>query len=172
MRRRATLIGALALTLVVVAFGATACTLRGGHVWPFSAGLQSTVKVVCPGHVYTTEGAPIIRPRNNCTPSFTEQDVRDYVTSHTAPLGWIQVVGKPTITAVAFTTIRDLANTTGDSEFTANYPANMVVCVVELKGKFLGDGPIATAIHPFNAAFFLVDAHTGNELMEGGGPVH
>lgn len=172
MRRRAALIGALALTLVVVAFGASAYMLHREHAWLFSASLQTTVKVVCPGRAYATEGAPIIRPRNNCTPSFTAQDVRDYVTSHTAPLGRIQVVGKPTITAIAFTTIRDLANTTGDSEFTANYPADMVVCVVELKGTFIGDAPIATAIHPVSAAFFVVDAHTGNELMEGGGPVH
>ncbi|MGZ6374331.1 MAG: hypothetical protein ACXWPI_06370 [Ktedonobacterales bacterium] len=174
MRGRITLVGVVAITLIiVVAFGATAYLARGGRVWAFSRGVPSPVAVVCPGRRYTTNGLPIIHPRNTCTPSFTKQDVRDYVSHNPHALfGRIVVEGTPTITSITFTTIRDLSRISGDSTYTANYPADMVACVVELSGTFIGDGgPVfsttTTASKPSPLAFSLLDAHTGNELMEG-----
>ncbi len=173
MRSRIKLVGAVAITLIiVVAFGATAYLARGGRVWAFSRGVPSPVAVVCPGRSYTTNSLPIIHLHNTCTPSFTKQDVRDYVSHNPHRLfGRIVVEGTPTVTSITFTTIRDLSRISGDSEFAANYPAEMVVCVVELKGTFIGDGPLfsntTTAPKPSSLAYSLLDAHTGNELMEG-----
>lgn len=180
MRGRIKLVAAAAITIIiVVAFGATAYLARGGRVWAFSREAPSPVAVVCPGPDYTangrsysTIGLPIIHPRNTCTPSFTKQDVRDYVSHHPHALfGRIVVKGTPTITSITFTTIRDLGRISGDSEYEANYPADMVVCVVELRGTFIGDGPLfsttTTAPKPSPLAFSLLDARTGNELMEG-----
>ncbi|MGZ3639793.1 MAG: hypothetical protein ACXVCX_18335 [Ktedonobacterales bacterium] len=171
MRSRIKLVGAVAITIiVVVAFGVTAYLARGGHVWAFSWEAPAPVAVVCPGRSYTTNGLPIIHPRNTCTPSFTKQDVRDYVSHNPHALfGRIEVDGTPTITSITFMTIRDLGHISGDSEYEANYPADMVVCVVELNGTFIiRGGPVftTTAPQPFHSASAILDAHTGNELME------
>ncbi len=169
----------VAVLIVVIVFGATVYIARGGRVWASSRGVPSPVAVVCPGPEYTaygrsysTIGLPTIQPRNTCTSSFTEQDVRAYVSHNPHRLfGGIVVEGTPTVTSITFTTIRDLSRISGDSEFAANYPAEMVVCVVELKGTFIGDGPLfsntTTAPKPSSLAYSLLDAHTGNELMEG-----
>src|SRR5690349_6857861 len=34
---------------------------------------------ICPGPSLPVDGVPAIHPRNGCTPSFTEQDVRSYL---------------------------------------------------------------------------------------------
>lgn len=176
MRDRIKRVGpVVAVVIVVIAFGATVYIARGGRVWASSRGVPSSVAVVCPGPEYTAYGRsysdiglPIIHPRNTCTPSFTKQDVRDYVSHNPHALfGRIVVQGTPTITSITFTTIRDLSRISGDGTYTANYPADMVVCVVELSGTFIGDGPIGVTLHPVHSAFAVLDAHTGNELMEG-----
>lgn len=174
MRRRTTRIGATTLTVVVIAFGAVMSMIRGGGLWPFSPGLPSTLYVVCPGQSQASiaVGATAIQPRNDCTPSFTAQDARDYISQHGIDFGMsTDVVGRLSVHKVAFITIDDLGRASGDSEFAANYPADLAVCYVEVSGTFSMSGPLSQApAHTGpGTAFILFDAHTGNELMSGGG---
>src|SRR5258708_16445389 len=37
---------------------------------------------ICPGPWSPVDGVPAIRPRNGCTPSFTEQDVHSYLAAN------------------------------------------------------------------------------------------
>ncbi|HZC76454.1 MAG TPA: hypothetical protein VE258_01815 [Ktedonobacterales bacterium] len=174
MRNRGLLIGTLAGVVVALAIGTIAYAMHA-HTTAKPASsldLHSHVSVVCPGPTDTVseQGVPAIQPRNNCTPSFTEQDVRAYL-AHVMPLGKIQVIGQPTVVRVVFLTIRDLDQATGDSEWEANYPAAMVVCYVTLRGSFRVFGPPGS--HPpstLSTANILFDAHTGNELAVGAGP--
>src|SRR5258706_8603869 len=126
MRNRGRLTLTLASVIVVLVIGAFAYVLhaRTQGQPASSLHLQSHVSVVCPGPSVTVSevGGPSIQPRNNCTPSFTEQDVRDYL-AHVTGLGHIDVIGKPTVAQVVFLTIRDLGQATHDSEWEANYPA-------------------------------------------------
>jgi hypothetical protein len=174
VRNRGLLIGTLASTVVALAIGTFAYAMHARtQAQPASyPGLKSHVSVVCPGPTDTVseQGVPGIRPRNTCTPAFTEQDVRDYL-ARGITLGKIEVIGQPTVAQVEFLTIRDLSQATGDSEWEANYPANMVVCYVVLHGTFRVSGPPTS--HPPNTvstASILFDAHTGNELVVGAGP--
>lgn len=174
MRRRNILIGTLAIAVVVVAIiGGVAYAVHtraqaqaDGASYP---GLHAPVSVVCPGptHSTTSQGFPGIRPRNDCTPSFTQQDVRDYL-AHGVNLGKIGVAGQPTVTRVVYLTIADLGRASGDSEWEANYPAVMLVCYAGLSGTFSVSSPGGTPIST-NAAFIVFDARTGNQLVMGTG---
>src|SRR5258705_10929334 len=97
MRRRNILLGTLALAVVVATIGGVGSALftRAQASYP---GLHGPVSVVCLGSTSrtnglgrpyraTSQGGRGIRPRNDCTPSFTQQDVRDYV-AHGAFLGF------------------------------------------------------------------------------------
>ena len=144
MRRRNLLIRTLAIALVVATIGGVAYALRSrtqsdGKSYP---GLHAPVSVVCPGlpDSVSGQGSTGIHPRNDCTPSFTQQDVRDYV-AHGVSLGKIGVVGQPTVTRVVFLTIGGLGRASGDSEWEANYPDGLLVCYAELGGSFWVSGP-------------------------------
>jgi hypothetical protein len=184
MRRRNILIGTLALAVVVATIGGVAYALHtraqvhtDGKSYP---GLHAPVSVVCPGPTYTTtglgrpyratgQGGTGIRARNDCTPSFTQQDVRDYL-ARGVSLGMIGVTGQPTVTRVVFLTIGDLDRASGDSEWEANYPADMLVCYAGLSGTFT----FSSGIDPpssLSAVSIVFDAHTGNQLVIVAGPL-
>jgi hypothetical protein len=176
MQRRNILLGTLALAVVVATIGGVAYALHtrtqaqlDGKLYP---GLHAPVSVVCPGPTYLTaarEGFPTIRPRNDCTPSFTQQDVRDHVAQAEVrdyvAFG-VQVTGRPTVTRVIFLTIGDLGRATGDRGWEANYPADMLVCYAGLSGTFIFSSGLGPPSHE-NAAFITFDAHTGNKLVTG-----
>src|SRR5258708_15833014 len=65
---------------------------------------------ICPGPSSPGDGTPAIRPRNDCTPAFTEQDVRAYLAAHLqlALPNVTAVFGQPQIASLRFPTIRDL----------------------------------------------------------------
>ncbi len=143
--------------------------------------------VMCPGPAYSTtgqgrpyrsgQGFPAIHPRNDCTPSFTQQDVRDYV-AHGVSLGpSIQADGEPAVTRVVFLTARDLARATADrdhsfsSSMEANYPPDMLVCYVGLSGTFSFVGDPYGGRSSLSATSIVFDAHTGNELVFIAGPL-
>ena len=193
MRRRNILIGTLVIAVVLATIGGVAYALYTRAQTQADAksypGLHGPVAVVCPGPPYGTigqgplqgrpyrasQGLPVIHPRNNCTPSFTQQDVRDYV-AHGAFLGaGISVTGKPTVTRVIFLTIRDLGRVSSDPEWYTfgksmldGYPLDMPVCYAGLSGTFTFAGGIDPPSHE-SAAFIVFDAHTGNEFVTGPG---
>ncbi len=166
MSKRRILIGTLAIVVVLAAAGAVTYTLHDrAQMYP---GLSLPSAVVCPGpnDGTTGQGAPAIRPRNDCTPSFTQQDVRDYL-ARLVSLGSIHVIGQPSVTRVVFLTIRELGSASGDSEWGANYSADMVVCYAGLKGTFSVYDPFGGASPHTGTAFILFDGHTGNQLVSG-----
>lgn len=191
MRRRNILIGTLAIAVVVATIGGVAYALYTRAQTQADAksypGLHGPVSVVCPGPPYGTigqgplqgrpyragQGLPAIHPRNDCTPSFTQQDVRDYV-AHGAFLGaGISVTGPPTVTRVVFLTIRDLGRMSSDPEwyslgkgFVDNAPLDMLVCYAGLRGTFTFAGGLGPPSHE-SAAFITFDAHTGIQLVTG-----
>jgi hypothetical protein len=180
MRRRNILIGTLAIAVVVATIGGVAYALHtraqaDGKSYP---GLHGPVSVACPGPPYGTigqgprKGRPYragqglrgIRPRNDCTPSFTQQDVRDYL-AHGAFLGsGTGADGQPTVTRVVFLTIGDLGRATGDGEWEANYPADMLVCYAGLSGTFSYPLPFGPPSR-LSAVSIVFDAHTGTMLV-------
>jgi hypothetical protein len=170
MRRRNILIGTLAVAVVVAAIGVVAYALYTDEA-PYP-GLNAPVAVVCPGpptYSTTDQGFPAIRPRNDCTPSFTQQDVRDYLangvnhgairTSHDSP---------PAVTRVVFLTMSDLARASGegpgDTEWETNYPPDMLVCYAGLRDVSVLCGDLCGAFH-YERASIVFDAHTGNQLV-------
>jgi hypothetical protein len=174
MRNRGRLTLALASVIVVLVIGAFAYVLHARSQAPNASSLhlKSHFTLVCPRPPYTLSapGAPTIQPRNNCTPSFTEQDVRDYLARQGVPLFHIEVVGHPTVEQVVFLSIRDLGQQTGDSAWLSNYSADMVVCYVVLRGTFRYAGAPGSGVHTVSTASILFDAHTGNMLVSSAGP--
>ncbi len=118
-------------------------------------------------------GTPAIQPRSDSIPAFTEQDVRDYLSTlnSSGSLMGSRIIlrGQPIITQIVFTTIHDLGHATGDDSWQANYPADMPVCYVELSGyfQFLGLGSRASQGEGINTAFLVFDARTGNHFITG-----
>lgn len=153
----------------VVVFAATAATLYARSRFSGQSADQGWVPLqvaaVCPASPSpVSPGGSAITPRNDCTPSFTEQDVRDYV-SHLHELFKIGFVGQPTITHIWFITADDAAKLTHDASSNSGAP---VVCYVELHGTFTVDAPPGMGpLPPDHTAFIIFDAHTGNMLGEG-----
>jgi hypothetical protein len=197
MRRRHILIGALALAIVVATIGGVAYVLHtraqaqtDAKLYP---GLHGPAAVVCPGPPYGTIGQgpgqgrrynadqslPAIRPRNACTPSFTQQDVRAYLADpehmRVSLASGLSATGQPTITRVVFLTIRDLGCISSDPRwyslghfFEDNFPLDMVVCYAGLSGTFTFSGGLGPPSH-LSAAFTTFDAHNGHHLVMGAG---
>lgn len=181
MRRRHIVLGALTLAVVVAAIGGVAYVLHTRAQSKADAksypGLYGPVAVVCPRSPAGTtgqgdpsnanQGLFSIRPRNDCTPSFTQQDVRDYV-AHGGRLGTLTVTGQPIVTRVVFLTVADL-NRVGRLSFPSKYPPDMLVCYVELSGTF--SIPNLDVPNTESVVSFVLDAHTGNQLVFIGGPL-
>jgi hypothetical protein len=170
-KKTAALLATAAVAVVVLGFAAvylarmrqSAGASQNGQ-YP---GLSGQVTVVCPAHKLITEGGPGITPRTNCTPAFTAQDVRDYL-ARGFSMGKIGVTGKPTVTRIVFLTIHELGQATGDSEWEANYPGNLMVCYVGLSGTFSVSGPPSVGrTGTTSTASIVFDATTGNGLVMG-----
>ena len=114
-------------------------------------------------------GASAIRPTrptsDPATPAFTTQDVTDYVNAH--PIGQTAPGTMPTIESIAFLPNRDI-----DARFTTRTgrPDDALMCLVTLRGSFLEAGPAGQANIKSNVAYWVFDAHSGNELLIVGGP--
>lgn len=172
MRNRSLLLGTLAIVVIVATIGVV------GYSWYVSTqaygppypGLAKPISVVCPApdDWVATQGIIAIHPRNDCTPSFTQRDVRDFL-AQGASMVLIGAAGPTKVTRVVFLTIADLGRVTGDSEWTANYPPDLVVCYAQLSGTFYPNGPPEYIPKKVSAAFIVFDGQTGNELTLGTG---
>ncbi|HEV8190224.1 MAG TPA: hypothetical protein VGP82_01890 [Ktedonobacterales bacterium] len=114
-------------------------------------------------------GTPVIQPRNDSIPSFTEHDVCDCLSGGIS-LGKIEVVGQPTITQVVFTAIRESDRACGERYFEAHYPADLPIYYIELSGTFRCFGPPtpgASLGASSSTAFIIFDARTGNVFVTG-----
>ena len=176
MRRRPILLGTLALAVVLVTIGGVAYVLHARaqaqadeKLYP---GLHGPVAVECPGprdplggQGFTGRG---IRPHNNCTPSFTQQDVRDYFAQVPLHLAHVTVTGQPTVTRVVFLTLGDLKHAERGGGWPSNASPDMLLCYVELRGTFFLD--IGQPVNG-DTVSFVYDAHTGNQLQFNAGPL-
>ncbi len=113
-------------------------------------------------------GAPSIAPRNQCTPSFTVQDVLDY--EHAHPFGNMRMasIGHPKVTKVLFITSAQASQRLGGESI--GLADDALVCFVELDGAYrfsppLGAGDVREHTGTMHEIF---DAHTGNLIISGG----
>ncbi len=160
MRRRWPLLILVAGAVVV---GALAFA-RYSQARDSSAWTPQPMATRCPGAPQSSLGLPAITPRNDCTPSFTEQDVRDYV-SQGVSLGKIAVIGQPTVTRVTFMTASD-ASRMLHGEY-IGLPDDAIVCYVELSGTFRVDAPFGAHPADSHTAELIFDAHSGNLIITG-----
>jgi hypothetical protein len=149
--------------------GASAADATGTPSGPTPSVLGDTVTTVCPGKPQYAKGSsrlvllgvPAIVPRNDCTPSYTAQDVVAYV-NQGLHLGKIAVVGRPTVTRVLFTTSRHAGELMqGQSVGLAD---DAVVCYVELSGTFTGGSAPGVTPTVTHTAAIVFDGHSGNML--------
>jgi hypothetical protein len=138
--------------------------------------IHEAKQVICPGPspvpAYNGPdapplGAPAIVPRNDCTPSFTAQDVLGYENTHPFAAMRVEAVGKPKITKIWFITSAEASGQMhGES---IGIPDDALVCHVELYGTFrTGSAPGGQPTERPGAASQVFDAHTGNLLVAGG----
>src|SRR5262249_25792618 len=142
MRRRNILIKTLACAVVVVTIGGVAYTLYTRTQADRAAypSLYAPLSVVCPRPTTPMTGAgyAAIHPRNDCTPAFTQQDVRTYLAQVRGSLGgFIGFSEQPIVTRVVFLTIAELlVFGRGHAVSPQVYPEDMLVCYAELRGRF------------------------------------
>jgi hypothetical protein len=160
------LIGLLALVVVgalaIFAIPRAITAIRYGGIDVREA--QAT----CPGPSSSTLGLPAIAPRNDCTPSFTAQDVLDYEDAHPFATKGAEPVGKPKIIKVWFITSAEASGQMhGESTGLSD---DALVCYVEFYGTFrTGFAPGVKPTERTGAATQVFDAHTGNLLVSGAG---
>ena len=171
---------ALKVTLVcalVLAASAVLAASPAHYHYPRAPVQIPRAPTICPGPWSPVDGVPAIRPRNGCTPSFTEQDVRSYLAANrqlalaTEPNN-IAFVGTPQIVSIQFLSLRDL-NLSRDPYASAWQLSDRVVCYVSLQGTFFPIRGLPLPHHPLRhfprSAYIVFDAHTGNVLGSGSG---
>jgi hypothetical protein len=127
---------------------------------------------ICPGPSSPVQGTPAIHPRNDCTPSFTEQDVRSYLAANLQfalvdlqsglPNG-VTFVDRPQIVSIRFVSTRDLSREGYAPDWLVS--SDRVVCYVSLHGTFFPIHAPSSLRHlTFHSATIVFDAHSGDLL--------
>ena len=162
-------------TIVVCAVVGTFAVVFSLHGGLAAAWLGSSphVTVVCPGAPQRalsapgapggTIGLPAITPRNNCTPSFTEQDVQAYLHRHQV-LATAPHAPNTTVTLIQFMTSAEVRQRLHGVD--TGLADDAIVCYVELSGEFMPYSvPPGVTPHPSNLGRLILDAHSGNILV-------
>ena len=158
------------IALKVLLIGAL--VLAASAVLAASPAHYPRISTLCPGPSSPGDGTPAIRPRNDCTPAFTEQDVRSYLAAHLqfALSNVTAVVGHPQIVSIRLLSMRDLSREPYALAWLV--PTDRIVCYVVLHGTFF---PLYGPPHPHpllhfpRPVFIVFDAHSGNLLGNGFG---
>ncbi|GHO84596.1 hypothetical protein [Dictyobacter formicarum] len=115
----------------------------------------------------TGPGLPAIQPHLPSIPSFTEDDVRNYIKSHSVASMRIGIQGEPIVSQIQF-----LTNLEVNNFFHGANPGlldNQIVCLVKLEGDFRFYPPAlggrAVSQIPRDHIYQVYDARTGNLLM-------
>ncbi len=123
----------------------------------------------------SASGMPAITPRLCKIPTYTEQDVRDYLQAH--PFGRdgrIGVQGKLEIAQILFVTSKEASQRMANAQTGAKPEA--IVCFVELKGDFFvaGRSPNPLSKTPdrppesiSHQGHMIFDGTSGNLLLQG-----
>jgi len=150
-----------------------ALVLAGSALLAASPAHYSHAPTLCLGPSSPVDGTPAIRPRNDCTPAFTEQDVRSYLAAHLqlALPNVTAVVGHPQIVSIQLLSMRDLSREPYALAWLV--PSDRIVCYVVLHGTFfplpLYGPPHHPLLHFPRPVFIVFDAHSGNLLGNGFG---
>src|SRR5260221_4292397 len=154
---------------VALVSAALALVLAASAVLAASPEHYPHLATICPGPSSPVDGTPAIRPRNDCTPSFTEQDVRSYLAAHLqfALPNVSAVVGHPQIVSIRLLSMRDLSREPYALAWLV--PTDRIVCYVVLLGTFspLHVPPHHPLLHFPRPVFLAFDAHSGNLLGNG-----
>src|SRR5258706_89257 len=155
--------------VIALVSAALALVLAASAVLAASPAHYPHLATICPGPSSPGDGTPAIRPRNDCTPAFTEQDVRSYLAAHLqlAMPNVTAVVRHPQIVSIQLLSMRDLSRE--PYALAWRVPSDRIVCYVVLHGPF---SPLLVPPHhpllPSPRPVFLVfDAHSGNLLGNG-----
>jgi hypothetical protein len=162
----------IALKVVLIC----ALVLAASAVLAASPAHYPRVSTICPGPSSPVDGVPAIRPSNDCTPSFTEQDARSYLAANLEfalvdlqsglPKG-VTFVDRPQIVSIRFLSTRDL-NLSRDPDAPAWQLSDRVVCYVALHGAFFPIHVPSSLRHLiFHSVYIVFDAHSGNVLGTG-----
>lgn len=175
MRKRGVLAG---IATAVIAAGFAIVLLPRAMGWGGSTSstgstgsieVATAAKTVCPGALYTQSGqamgVPAITSRNNCTPSFTVQDVVDYERAHPFSNHRMTPVGTPKLTKVLFITSAEASKRLGNEWI--GLPDDALVCFVELSGTYQFSPPMGPTSEHTGTMHQVFDAHTGNLLVSG-----
>ena len=113
-------------------------------------------------------GIPAIQPHLPSIPSFTEDDVRNYIESHFVASMRIGIQGKPIISQVQFLTNLEVSNFLHGAN--PGLRDAQIVCFVKLVGNFSFHPPTfgRKGINqiPRDHIYQVYDANTGNLIME------
>src|SRR5260221_13433499 len=155
---------------VALVSAALALVLAASAVLAASPEHYPHLATICPGPSSPVDGTPAIRPRNDCTPSFTEQDVRSYLAAHLqfALSNVTAVVRHPQIVSIRFLSMRDLSREPYALAWLV--PTDRIVCYVVLHGTFFslyGPPHPHPLLHFARPVFFVFDAHSRNLLGTG-----
>jgi hypothetical protein len=112
------------------------------------------------------KGSAAITPHLAAVPAFTLDDARRYVVTRPLPLGAARDY-KPNVTRTEFLTSRQVRERLHG--VVTGFPADHVLCYVELQGPFSFPGPQG-AVATYNRGVLIFDAQTGNLLISGGMP--
>ena len=158
---------------VALVSAALALVLAASAVLAASPAHYPHTPTLCPGPSSPGDGTPAIRPRNDCTPSFTEQDVRSYVAAHLqfALPNVTAVVRQPQIVSIRLLSMRDLSHEPYALAWLV--PTDRIVWYVVVHGTFfplpLSVPPHHPLLHFPRPVFLVFDAHSGNLLGNGFG---
>ena len=145
------------ITLVSVGY---AQETQGG---PRDQGIRNVPQPLPPT---TPIGSPAITARTAGTPAFTVDDVKQYVATHALPMTPSQDI-KPVIKRVEFLTSQAVSERLNGA--TTGFPADYLLCFVELQGPFTFSGPGGTKV-TYKRGVLIFDAKTGNLVIGGGMP--
>jgi hypothetical protein len=112
------------------------------------------------------KGSAAITPHLAVLPAFTLDDARQYVATHHLPLGADHAY-KPNVTRTEFLTSQQVRERL---HVATGFPADHVLCYVELRGPFSFPGPQETVTTYSRGVLIFDAAHTGNLVISGGMP--
>jgi hypothetical protein len=132
--------------------------------------IREAKQVLYPGPPSSALGVPATTPRNDCTPSFTAQDVLDYENTQPFAVMRVEAVGEQAITKIWFiTSVAASQQMSGESGESTGLADDALVCYVEFYGTFrTGSAPGGEPTGRTGTAVQVFDAHAGNLLVVGG----
>lgn len=111
-------------------------------------------------------GRPAIQPYLDAIPAFTEDDVRQYVATHSFGGFRFRSIGQPTISKIVYGTRQAVSGELLQNS--TRISPDQMVFYVELPGTFpFSGGPAPGKTATYHLGFEIFDAQTGNILVEG-----